>query len=334
MPEPTRPENPERVEVDETIAEGDGDSSYGSDVGSSASTSLNSSVLKYEWKHGRRYHSYQSGTYQFPNDEQEQDRLDMIHHVFYRLLNDRIFLAPINPNDSLRVLDIGTGTGLWAIHLGDEYPGAETIIGNDLSPIQPEWIPPNVQFVVDDVELDWAEPRPFDFIHCRYMAAAIKDWPRLVKQMYENTKPGGWVELQESVNELYSQDGSLKPDDPMVQMMEGLTKACEMIGRSMNPAPLMEGWIKDAGFVNVTVQKFKLPIGGWPKDPRLKEVGTLMGVNFTEGVEAFTAALFKDVLGWSQEEVTILNAGVRNSIKKGSAHAIFDFLVVTAQKPE
>src|SRR5688500_15639656 len=47
----------------------------------------------------------------------------------------------------LRVLDLGAGTGLWAIRLGDEHPGAAQVVGNDLSPIPPEWCPPNVKFV-------------------------------------------------------------------------------------------------------------------------------------------------------------------------------------------
>jgi SAM-dependent methyltransferase len=326
------PSSPDHVEVDTTPAD-DVDSSYG-DGASTASTSLRSSVLHYEWKHGRRYHAYHAGAYNFPNDEREQDRLDMIHHVYYRALGDRLFLAPVDLDAGLRVLDIGTGTGMWAIHLGDEYPGAAEIVGNDLSPIQPTWCPPNVRFLVDDVELDWAEPQPYDLIHCRYMAGSIKDWPRLIRQMYENLKPGGWLELQESANTMYSQDGSLAKDNPMVRMMEGLMEACQKIGRTLDPAPSMEQWVKDAGFVNVKVETFKLPVGSWPKDPRLKEIGTLMGVNFTEGVEAFTAALFADVLGWSKEEITVLNAGVRNAVKKGDAHALFDFLVITGQKPE
>ncbi|KAK3388027.1 S-adenosyl-L-methionine-dependent methyltransferase [Podospora didyma] len=320
------------VEVDDV------DSAYGdgSDpVPSSANTSLHSSVLKYEWKHGRRYHSFQSGSYNFPNDEMEQERLDMIHHVFFRLMRDKLFLAPIDPNAGLRILDIGTGTGLWAIHMGDDYPGAAEIVGNDLSPIQPHWIPPNVHFVVDNVELDWdSEDKPFDYIHCRYMAGGILDWPRLVRQMYANTKPGGWVEFQESVNTLYSQDETLKKDNAMVRMMDGLAEACDKTGRTLDPAPSMKRWAEEAGFVNVEEKRFRLPIGSWPRDPRLKEVGTLMGVNFVEGVEAFTAVLFKDVLGWSAEEVQALNAGVRAAVRKGDAHAIFDFLVITGQRPE
>ncbi|KAI8247308.1 Secondary metabolism regulator LAE1 [Colletotrichum sp. SAR 10_77] len=34
-----------------------------------------------------------------------------------------------------RVLDVGTGTGLWAIDFADEHPDAE-VLGTDLSPVQ------------------------------------------------------------------------------------------------------------------------------------------------------------------------------------------------------
>ncbi|KAM0326326.1 hypothetical protein ACHAQA_006926 [Verticillium albo-atrum] len=322
---------PQQAPVEVEVDPEEVNSNLGDEV-SNASTSLRSSVLNYEFRHGRRYHAYQSGNYNFPNDQQEQDRLDMVHHVFYRLVNDNLFLTPIDPT-GMRILDIGTGTGVWPIHLGDLYPGAELIVGNDLSPIQPEWIPPNVKFTVDDVELDWVEPHLYDYIHCRYMAGAIKDWPRLVRQIYENLKPGGWVEFQESANTLISEDGTLKPDNPMLTMMNGLMEACEKIGRTMDPAPRMKQWTEDVGFKNVNQQSFKLPIGSWPKDPRLKECGTLMGANFVDGVEGFTAALFRDVLGWSQEEVTVLNAGVRAAARDRAVHPMFNVLVITGQKP-
>jgi hypothetical protein len=62
------------------------------------------------------------------------------------------------------------------------------ILGNDLSAIQPPWVPPNVKFEIDDVESPWVYQAPFDFIFCRYMTASIDDWPRLVRRVYECVK--------------------------------------------------------------------------------------------------------------------------------------------------
>lgn len=46
-------------------------------------------------------------------------------------------------------------------------------------------VPPNVRFEVDDVEADWTYHQKFDYIHCRFMGIAIKDWPKLVRQCNE-----------------------------------------------------------------------------------------------------------------------------------------------------
>lgn len=45
--------------------------------------------------------------------------------------------------------------------------------------------PPNVKFEVDDVESPWLGDRKYDFIVCRWMMGSIKDWPKLVKGIYE-----------------------------------------------------------------------------------------------------------------------------------------------------
>ncbi|TQB71013.1 hypothetical protein MPDQ_007934 [Monascus purpureus] len=59
------------------------------------------------------------------------------------------------------------------------------VIGNDLSPMQPKMVPPNVQFEVDDIESQRAFKSPFDYIHARFLASSIKDWPRLFKQTFD-----------------------------------------------------------------------------------------------------------------------------------------------------
>jgi hypothetical protein len=69
--------------------------------------------------------------------------------------------------------------------VGDLYPGAN-ILGVDLSPIQPEWVPPSVKFMVDDVESPWLRPlNHFDYIHGRHLVMAIKNWPQLMARVLE-----------------------------------------------------------------------------------------------------------------------------------------------------
>lgn len=100
----------------------------------SYTTSLSSSAFDYRYELGRRYHSYRQGRHFLPNDEQEQDRMDLTHAEMMLLLDNHLYFAPlISPQ---RVIDLGTGTGIWAIDFADVHPEAQ-VIGNDLSPIQP-----------------------------------------------------------------------------------------------------------------------------------------------------------------------------------------------------
>jgi hypothetical protein len=73
--------------------------------------------------------------------------------------------------------------------VGDLYPGA-SILGMDLSPIQPQWVPPSVKFMVDDVESPWLRPlNHFDYIHARHTVMAIRNWPQLMRRVYEYVFP-------------------------------------------------------------------------------------------------------------------------------------------------
>ena len=42
----------------------------------------------------------------------------MQHAMMTCLMNNRLFWSPINPNP-LKVLDLGTGTGIWAIDFAE-----------------------------------------------------------------------------------------------------------------------------------------------------------------------------------------------------------------------
>jgi hypothetical protein len=72
----------------------------------------------------------------------------------------------------------------WCIEFSDEHPSA-IVLGIDLSPIQPSYVPVNCKFRVDNAESGWVFDENYDFIHVRAMIMAIKNWPRLFEQAFE-----------------------------------------------------------------------------------------------------------------------------------------------------
>jgi methylase of polypeptide subunit release factors len=66
--------------------------------------------------------------------------MDVLHHAFKALFDEHLLVfKEKRKSDFHRVLDVGTGTGIWAIEMADAHPEAE-IVGIDLSPIQPKWV--------------------------------------------------------------------------------------------------------------------------------------------------------------------------------------------------
>ena len=81
---------------------------------SAASASITQSIRDHLFENGRRYHRFREGASHFPNDDMEQEREDMKHTMFKILCCHRLHFAPIGV-DPHEVLDMGTGTGGWAI---------------------------------------------------------------------------------------------------------------------------------------------------------------------------------------------------------------------------
>ena len=286
----------------------------------SYTTSLASSITDYKDHLGRRFHAYKEGSYVFPNDEKEQDRMDIMHKMVEVALGS-LYLAPVK--DPKRVLDLGTGTGIWALEFGDRFQHCD-VLGNDLSPVQPRWVPPNVHFEVDDLEAPWTYAQKFDFIHCRSLYGAIKNWPTLVRQVYESTKPGGLVEFCDIDTRLQSPDNSVAPDSALATHNKLFQRLADEHGAEANPGSKLEGWVRDQGFTDVRVKHWPLPMGTWPKDKHLKEIGSWMYLQVTEGLESFVAFLISTRLGWSKEEVDVLCAKVRQQLKDPKCHSMLN----------
>jgi methylase of polypeptide subunit release factors len=55
---------------------------------------------------------------------------DLQHALFLRTFDDNLGFAPPNDPDAKvkHVLDVGTGTGIWAMDYADEHPAAEVCL--------------------------------------------------------------------------------------------------------------------------------------------------------------------------------------------------------------
>ncbi|KUL83232.1 hypothetical protein ZTR_10469 [Talaromyces verruculosus] len=277
-----------------------------------------SSLQSYNFENGRRYHAYRDGSYMMPNDEKEQERLDLAHQIFKMLLRGHLHRARL-PHAPRNVLDFGTGTGSWAIDFADIHPDSH-VVGIDLSPIQPSNIPPNCRFFVDDIESPWTFESKFDFIHARAMSGSIRDWDTLLHQALENLNEDGVIELQEYEAVYRSDDGTLERTEAIRTWQRQLNEASERVGQPMNSVETLKARLEACGFVDVRDDVYKLPVGPWPKDRRLKELGYVMLFHCFEALEAFTLAPFTRVLGWTSEEMLQLMEGVKAELSSAQNH--------------
>ena len=159
-----------------------------------------------------------------------------------------------------------------------------------------------------------------------------------------SVKPGGWVEFQDWDGYPYSEDGSLKGTG-IQRYYNEVYGAFEEAGYEVRPGPKLEQWFKDAGFVNIHVEKFVIPYGVWPKDRHLvsvplfsdrsKELSTDHSIqkkvgawNQTQGeangFEGAAMAALTRFKQWTKEEVIVLASQARADGRRRDIHMMFD----------
>lgn len=242
------------------------------------------SIRNYRVLNGRTYHNFNESTYWAPNDELANESLNIGHEMFTLLLDGKLFLAPIGDRPQ-KVIDIGTGTGIWAIEFADAFPSAE-VIGTDLSPTQPTLMPPNLRFELDDAQLEWTYPRDsFDFVHLRCLFGYISDWDKLYGEAFDALKPGGWIEDVELSIHITSDDGTVGEGHILDGWSKTFYEAGDILGKTFKVLDQSKELMKKAGFKNVVQRNYKVPVGAWSSDPKLKEVGRWNLLFCTQGLE-------------------------------------------------
>ena len=204
--------------------------------------------------------------------------------------------------------------------MADEYPSAE-VIGTDLAPIQPEWVPPNCKFEIDDYEQEWTwGSNRFDLIHYRFLIGSVTDWKLLYQRIYDAVKPGGWFEISDMDIRMCCDDGTVAEDSYCVQWANYFYEAISRLGRSIPLVREYKRMFEEAGFVDVQEMILVRPTNDWPKDPRMKQIGAWSHLNYMHGLQGFTLVPFSRALGWSEPEIEVFIAGIRNEWRKRNIH--------------
>ena len=110
-------------------------------------------------------------------------------------------------------------------------------------------------------------------------------------------------------------------------------EAGQAFGKSLGRVDENRRDMVSAGFEGVVEHRFKLPIGPWSTDRRLKEIGMYTRLMWDQGIEGWCMFLFTNYLGWQREEVLVFVADMRRMIRDKRIHAYMEASVCYGRKP-
>jgi hypothetical protein len=136
-------------------------------------------------------------------------------------------------------------------------------------------------------------------------------------------KPGAYIELIEIHVLARSYDNSLPEPSQIVEFYNVLKPLGAQIGIDLDVATKFRKLLEDGGYEDVQEQIFDLPMGDWPQDRRLKEIGRFQRFQFMGGLQAIGSALLTRMGRWTKEQVEVFLAGIRRELNDRTVHPLY-----------
>ncbi|OCF78639.1 hypothetical protein I204_00581 [Kwoniella mangroviensis CBS 8886] len=210
----------------------------------------------------------------------ETERLDYIHDVYkYHAGNipDEVAIL-LSDGRPWRILDVGCGTGRWALEMIEAFPNIH-ITGVDLAHPPITVFPPNFSFEIHDVTKGQEyEDDVFDVVHVRDIHAGMPDYHAMLTECVRVLRPGGYLLVKEIEWVPAVLDGS--------DAQERFPAICAILGSFRNALserfldPLvgvnLESYVDNvSGLCDVHYSRHMVPMTPWSDDPILNYTGQM-----------------------------------------------------------
>lgn len=220
---------------------------------------------------------YLDGTdYLLPKDAEEEYRLNFQHYALYHAIGNH-YIAPISPETRL-VLDVGTGTGIWAAEMAHLFPQAQVVgIDIDAALFKTE-IPDNCLLRGGNVLAGLPFPDQFfSYTHQRLLVAAIttQKWSSVVHELARVTRLSGWIELVEIDNQIQN------AGPETIRLLTLMQQVSRDLGFDGEPIRHLGDMLANEGLQEVEMQTIPIPLGEWGG-----RVGSLMKQDLLKVIDA------------------------------------------------
>jgi SAM-dependent methyltransferase len=204
---------------------------------------------------------------------------DLQHQVWLLTLNGRMHTSQLS-GEIRSILDIGCGTGVWALAMAAQWPRAQVVALDITLPVITP--PANLTLVQSDADKPWPfQDRKFSFIHGRMLSSGIHDWPGLLSRCWEHLEPAGRLELLDVCHPFRADDPAADNEtSPFIKFCAEAEASWEAKGLDYRTTLKHEQRLHGLGFQHVRETRVQWPLGEWADNDTARRIGALTLQNF------------------------------------------------------